>query len=323
MATTRKPAARTTAKRTTARKTTTPRKKVALTPPAEELKTPKVEVSEAQRQAMFEAYVAMQQAGLEIPDNLQIVSVWLNEVQQAQETEQRQVAEQAAAEQVKIDEANKNGPWYVRNGYPAPFNLRLDRQTEKRRIELKPRGTPGDLHPLKDEDLRDPVLKQNLNLGLIEVIPAGEANRIIEKQTTNMGQRIHTPLNILRNELDQAYKQGDIKVAAEFNSQGVTVAQVDPRVNTGQMHDRELRNTGGLQRGQQRLPGEALPPGSQPEQATSIVRSGFVPTGGQPAYIQHPGIQADIARRAEGVKESTLHRGPGELQVVVDPVQKA
>ena len=325
MATTRKPAARKTT--AAAKKTTTrgPRKKAVLAPPAAEIQPPAL--NEDQKRAKLEAYWALKSANLDIPQELLVVEAWIEQLNAEREAEAQRQQEVADRHEAKLAEANKNGPWYVRNCYPAPFNIRLDRQTEQRRIQLKPRGTPGDLHPLKDEDLKDPVLKQNLGLGLIEVLPAGEAQSIIDKQTTNMGHRVHTPLAVLRGESGKPYEQGAVKVEAEFNSQGVTVAQVDRRILRGEATDKEIggtRATGGLTRVQ---PGQVSGPQASdyPQQATSVVRSGFVPTGGNPAIIQY-GLLGDNAHAAaiDDIARRKNIQGPGaglgDVQVVVDPV---
>lgn len=310
MATTRKTAAtKTPAARTTRRKTTTVSHK---------------KVDETTKQGMLEAYSALQQAGVPIPEELLVVEEWVAEIQAERAAEEARLAKEAAKREAELAEANKNGPWYVRNGYPAPFNLRLDRQIEKRRIELKPRGMPGDLHPLQEDDLKDPVLRTNLNLGLIEVIPAGEANLIIEKQMTNSSQRVHTPLALLRNATGEMYKQGAVKVEAEFNSQGITVAQLDPRTQTGELHDRDIKRDAGLTRTK---PGEPIVTGgSVVDQATSVV-STFVPTGGNPASIQfgmnenaQAKIADDIARR-KNIQGPAAGLNPG-IQVVVEPTRR-
>lgn len=301
----------------TTRKNTAPRSAVSK-------KKPAPQPSEEERQAMLEAYNALKQANLPIPEQLQVVDEWIKELQEKHQAEEEARAAANKERQAKLDEANKNGPWYVRNNYPAPFNLRLDRQTEKRRIELKARGTPGDLHPIKDEDLKDPVLKTNIQIGIIEVIPAGVASDIIEKQTTNMNQRVHTPLAMLRNELQQPYQQGQVKVEAEFNSQGVTVAHVDPGLMQGQLHDKQIggtRGSGGLTRVQ---PGQPTPNQGQGQQAHSVVHSGFVPTAGHPAAVQmgseaHARAQDDLARRKD---IQGPQAGVGDVQVVVEPVRK-
>lgn len=274
--------------------------------------------TEEQKQAKLTAYHAFKSSGLEIPADLAAeVEGWIADIQAQREAENKALEKEAKAREAKVVEANKNGPWYVRNGYPAPFNFRLDRQTEKRRIELKPRGTPGDMHPLKEEDLKDPVLRANLNLGLLEIIPAGEAQLIIDKQTTNMSTRTHAPLAVLRNELNQPYAQGAVRVEAEFNSQGVTVATLDPQQLQGSVHDKHVQIT-------RHQPGQPVPQQAQPQQATSVV-SGFVPTGGNPAIISQGGFD-----RAKAVDELARRRGVGgvgagfggDVTVTVEPVQR-
>ncbi len=311
MAQPRKTAAKPAAKRTAPKVT----KKLVIAPAAPEL-TPE------QRQAKLNVYHSYKQGGLKIPAELATeVEGWIAEARTKQEAEDKAIQAQAEQRAEQLDAANANGPWYIRNGTFNPFNLRLDRQTEKRRLELKPRGTPGDLHPIKEEDLQDPVLRRNVNLGLVELIPAGEASLIIEKQTTNIGTRVHAPLSILRNELGQPYEQGAVKVEAEFNSQGVTVATLDPAQMQGHIEDKRVQ----VMRQQ---PGQPVPQQQGPQPATSVV-SGFVPTGGNPAIISQGGFQADAAR-AKAADDLARRRGvqgpaaglPGDVTVTVAPVQR-
>lgn len=284
-----------------------PRKPAAQTaPPA-----PPTPVTEEQRQAKIQAYNTLLSAGLEIPKELaNEVQAYVTEYKAQLEAAEQAETAKAEAHAAQVAEANKNGPWYIRNCYNAPFNLRLDRQTEKRRIELKARGVPGDMHPIKEEDLTDSVLRTNVNLGLIEVIPAGEAQVIADKQTRNMSTRVHAPLQVLRNELGQKYAAGAVKIEAEYNSQGVTVATLDPSQLQGNVHDKHVQVT-------RQQPG-------QPQVPQTV--SGFVPTGGNPAIISQGGmdarIQADIARRAQGQREAPLHPGVNELTVTVAPVER-
>jgi hypothetical protein len=350
MATTKKPAASAKRKTTTARKIT-PRRKptkpevtVQLTPEAQDALNadepttnsytpPRVanDYTPEQKQAKLEAYHTLKQAGLEIPADLAAeVEGWIgDEIQRQQEQEVKNQESAVRGEENRIAKLNVEGPWYVRNCYPAPFNFRLDRQTEKRRIELKARGVPGDLHPLKDDDLNDPILRSNVSIGLLEVIPAGEAQLVIENQMTNASQRVHTPLAVLQKEYDTNARnhmevnpfQG-VRVETEYNRQGVLVAAVDPRIAQGQLHDRQVGTTGGLQRTQ---PGQPTPQFVQP---APTVYSGFVPTGGNPAIISQgvPGgvqnrIQADIANRGR-TREALLHPGPAELTVTVAPTER-
>lgn len=299
-----------TTRTTAAKKTATTRKTApkAAAKPVVETVTP--ELSEDQRLAKVQAYAALKAADLPIPAEIaDDVEVWIAEEEARRAEDETSVR----ALQEAYDEENAKGPWYVRNLYPAPQSIRLDRQEDgKRRIELKPRGVPGDMHPLLDEDLNDPVLKQTLVHGLIEVIPAGEAKLIGDKQLTNVSNRVHTPLSILRNAKGEAYESPNpVKVEVEYNRQGVVVATLDPRVNSGQLTDKEIGTASRLEN-------------------TRATASGYVPTGGNPAIISD-GFQAandknaaariadDIARRrgAGGIES-----GIGNLTVTVAPTQK-
>jgi hypothetical protein len=338
MAEAKKPAAR----KPAARKTTTPRRKPAAKPavdttppfPTEDdmqngvtvaTITPGqppvkvVPISLAEKQALVEAYFVLKQAGVEPPADLAAkAEAFIAEaksqvnVQQDVIAEQQEVAQKTQAEQIAL--ANANGPRYVRNLRNMPLSIRLDRQTERRRIELKPRGAPGDMHELKEEDLNDPILRRNVALTMCEVIPAGEAYAIQDGQTHNMSTRVHTPLAVLRNENDKPYADGAFKTELEFNQQGVTVATVDPRVYQSHMTTREIDQS--LQRTPQK-----------PE-----VASAFIPTAGNPITIQAPsaqpiqgGIEAQIQRDISNRQhhEHNYHAGPGELQVTVNPVVKS
>jgi hypothetical protein len=339
MATTRKPAASsTTNKPTTARKPTTRKPAVKKTAPEQKdlsptgSTTPVVDVDQTytpeQKQALLETYFTLVNAGIPIPAEVQVVATW---IAAQKEQEQRATQYQEEHEAQRVAQANIEGPWFVRNGYHAPFNFRLDRQTsdggrQPRRVELKPRGVPGDLHPIKDEDLRDPVLIANVNLGLLEVIPAGEAQLIIEKQTHNSGQRVHTPLSIIQQEYAANAKSGmnvnpnpQFKVEAEYNQQGVTVAYTDPNVLQGNLTDTQVKRSqlGGLTR-----PGQ--------KQAAPTVHSAFVPTGGHPAVVSS-GTQGGVISNAQAkiaddiARRKTVH-GPAAglsqgLTVTVNPTQ--
>jgi len=119
--------------------------------------------------------------------------------------------------------------FFARNLRNVEANIRLARQEKgKKRIELKPRGFRGDLFRLKPEDLEDENLLANIGL-LVEIITAAEAKSIIEKQTTNLQTAIHPSMAILRNELGEEYAEGALKVDAEYNSQGITVAHLKPQ----------------------------------------------------------------------------------------------
>jgi len=185
---------------------------------------------------------------------------------------------------VSREEDTKEHSWYVRNRYHAPFNLRLDRHTEKRRIELSGRGQPGDMFPLLESDLKDPILQYNVRLGVIEIIDSEEAEKIAKQQTMNVTRRVHTPLQVLRNAEGKPYNTDAVKVTAEFNQQGVSVTQAYQ-----QMIDGNRRS-----------------------------QSKFIPTGDNDINIL---LQRDTAARDP--KADHPLKVLGDMKVIVEPPQKA
>jgi hypothetical protein len=122
------------------------------------------------------------------------------------------------------------GGWYMRNlGGTTRFRLSRQQKRGDKATELKPRGQRGDLAKLHPEDLQDPELITQVEYGLIEVITAAEAAEIIRKQATNQQAQTHPAMAALRNELGKPYEQHQIKIDPEFNSQGVTVAKLNPQ----------------------------------------------------------------------------------------------
>lgn len=275
------------------------------------------ELTAEQQQAKINAYVTLKNAGLEAPADLKLeVEAIVAAAKQREQEEVDAVNAARSEEEKKIEEGNENERKWVYNLYNAPFSLRLQGREDKngKRIELKPRGQRGDVFPLHPDDLNDPNLHSNVELGLLAIIGDGTANAIVSKQTKNMS-RTHTPLAVLTNEKGEAYAPDSLKVEAEFNSQGVVVGVVDPSMGAQQENMKwgsgQRANAGGLIRT------------SSPEQVQQ-----FVPSGGNPAiissgFIPDKNAQAkiadDIARRkgAEGPSSA------GILSVTVDPVQKA
>lgn len=313
----RKPAT----KRTTTRARKTPAKSTTAA-------QPKTEVSPAEKQAKLESYQTLSNAGLYIPEELRKeVEPWINEARKEAEAvdAERKQAEEAGQEKYNemIREANESGPKYVRNLLHTPFALRLDRQTERRRIELKPRGVPGDMHPLEDADLNDPILRQNVGLNVIEIIPAGIAAQVMSNQTHNMGTRVHSPLATLRNAEGKEYQEGSFKVEQSYEDQGIVAARIE-----GDLYNKQHVTNQDLIGGKSELGGGL----ARPHEAKAEVSSGFVPTGGNPAIVSDgsqqfdahsldPKIQADISRRTG--READMRAGVGDLKVTVNPVQKA
>jgi hypothetical protein len=274
--------------------------------------------TEEERSAMLTTYSALKGAGLPVPPSIaDAVEGWID----LEETRRSEEAALRAVAQEVVEAENATGPWYVRNGYSAaPFSLRLERQTERRRIELKPRGVPGDMHPLEDGDLNDAVLKQNVALGVCEIIPAGEAKRITDGQTHNMTARVHTPTAILRNAKDEEYAAGAIKTELSYDQQGVTVGVIDPQQMQGAYEDRLVSKSsmGGIQRTDDKR----------------SVSSEFIPTGGGQVSIQAPSSaptsegnvpSLDVAKAkiADDLARRTQANPLAGMQVTVTPTRKS
>lgn len=195
--------------------------------------------------------------------------------------------------------------FYARNLRAMEAAIRLDRQHDKgqKRLEFKPRGERGDIVALKTEDLEDPTLLANVGV-IIEIITAAEAREIISKQSTNQQAAVHPVMALLRNELDQPYAEGAVKVEPEYNSQGIVVANLKPQ-------------GGGA--------GELASSGRGIDWAA--VRSGDTgqtAPGGNPAIISDGFARPDIA--ADAVARSKSLEGPaagGITQVTVAPVEKS
>jgi hypothetical protein len=310
MPTQRKPAAKTAARKTTTRRRT-PAKPAAPKPEPQVVKT----YTQEEKDALLLSYNSLKAAGLPIPAEVEIpVNQWIEE-----ETARREAIEVANRErQEAMAAVNAAGPWYVRNLTNVPFSVRLDRQTESRRIELKARGNPGDMHPLQDDDRRDPVLLRNINIGAVEIIPAGEANEIMGKQTYHMGPRQHIPTSILRNAKGEAYADGAVKTEIEWGQKGITVATLDPGQMQGQISDTDVKRSGGgvtrVQPGQPQVVSEFIPTGGHPATVTGVPQGQLAGTTNAQAKIAD-----DLARR-RGL--SGPGAGLGGLTVTVGPTVK-
>lgn len=281
-----------------------------------------VEQTPEQKQAKLNAYVTLKSAGVPIPSELAIEVEAIVAASQKIEEDKRQAQEAAiTTEQKAIDAANEKGPKWIRNGYNTETNVRLDRQDKskgQRRIELKPRGQRGDMFQIKEEDLQDPTLMDSIERGIVHVIGDGDAKTILSKQTHNMN-RTHTPLALLRNEQGEPYAPGAIKVEAEFNSQGVVVAQLDPSIGAQQENMNwktgQKSGQGGLIRTGQTGTVEQFIP-TPPGGNAAIISSGFAGADKEAKAR----ISDDIARRkkVQGRPEDVL----GGLAVTVEPTRR-
>lgn len=330
-ATTRKPAVRKTTTKRASRKTATP------TPAAQEPQvqdTPR-EFTDDERQGMLASYAALKGAGLPVPEEIsKHVEKWV-----AAEEERRSVlAEQQEELQQQLAEEQANGPWWVRNGYIAPFTLRLERQTERVRLELKPRGMPGDMHRIEKEDLESMLLQRNVDIGVIEVLTDSEAKRILAGQTTNMHRRsVHVPTAMLRNSKGEAGTQNpdgsfsgmQVNAEVSWNEQGVTVATLDPDQIQGKYSDTDVKRSalGGMNRTDEN---------GEPVQQKRSMASQFIPTGGNPHIIESgplpqqaniPQLDTAKAMIADDLARRRGAQGPGAalegMRVTVAPTQKS
>lgn len=257
---------------------------------------------------LVETYVSLKDLGLPIPSDLaEPVEEWIAKQVQAEEA----VLEAGAAEAQAIAQADEEGPKWVRNLLTSPFHLRLQRQNQKdgiRRIELKPRGVRGDMHPLEPGDEHDHVLINSL--GFVEVIGNGTAQKVAEGQTHNI-QKTNTTLAMITNELGEPIRK--LTVETEYNQQGVTVAYIDPKQHVK------------LEQGE--FGRSKSPLGDLTRQQPDLV-SHFVPSGGNPAIVSQ-GPLTDNARAAVADKLARIKGRQGRpedvlgLTVSVEPTRQS
>ncbi len=271
------------------RKATKTRARKPVAPKVTPAKTP--DYDSAQWAAKIETYVKLKELGLPIPTDLaKPVEEWIEKQVKAEEA----VLEEGQAEAEAIAKADAEGPKYVRNLLSSPFHLRLQRQNQKdgiRRIELKPRGVRGDMHPLEPGDEHDHVLVNSL--GFVEIIGNGTAQKVAEGQTHNI-QKTNTTLAMITNELGEPIKKLTVETA--YDKQGVTVAYIDPNLHA--------RNEQG-EFGHSKTPGQL---GDLSRERAELV-SHYVPTGGNPAIVSQ-GPLTDNARAAVADKLARLKHNP-------------
>lgn len=201
---------------------------------------------------------------------------------------------------------------FIRNLRNVEVGFRLERQqgAGKKRTELKGRGQRGDIKRIERTDLTDANLQTQISYGVVEVIGAIEANSVIAGQAHNQQQAVHPAMAMLRNELGQEYAPDSIRTEAEFNSQGVTVATLDPRQMQGQVPDKQVG------RGE---PVRRVAPGN----------ANVAQVGGNPAILSDgfnppdAAVQRDAAarQRLDGAQgpEAGL---PAGMRVTVEPTQR-
>lgn len=187
----------------------------------------------------------------------------------------------------------KRGPTqrYVRNLHGAAGGVRILLDNENK-IALKPRGEVGDLAPVTKEDRSDPKYVANYGV-LFEEISSAEAQKVIEKQSTNAQAPRQRTIDLIRDEYGDPVK-GEVKMEESFEAQGQVVAHIqdgpDGRFTEG--------HQGLITRADAQAPEQVEVPGSAP--------------------VQKSGDQL-----ARGKTQGDADALRDNLRVSVDPVQKA
>lgn len=117
---------------------------------------------------------------------------------------------------------------YIRNLHSGAGGARIDLSSDTR-IHLEPRGRRGDMRLVTEEMVQDPMYQHNLGV-IFEEIPIEVGKDIINKQQTNQ-QNGPSTMDLLTNEYGAKYTQTRATVEPSFESQGVTVASIDPGAN--------------------------------------------------------------------------------------------
>jgi len=294
--------------------------KARASKPAPKAKTPKVvsgpeertDFNSPQWAAKVQAYATLKNAEAPVPDEIaKPVEAWL--ARERAKAEAEAAAAQTEEEAIRVED--ESGRKWVRNLLSSPFNLRLERQDKKRRIELQARGVRGDMFPLEPGDENDHHLIASI--GYVEIIGDGTARKIAEGQTTNI-QKTNTTLAMLRNPLGEPIQK--LEVTTEYNKQGVTVAYLDPvqqdKLQKGEL-SRSKQPLGDLTRQQPEQVAHWVPTGGNP----AIVSQGFAPQGTpQMTDTANLAVADKLARikGRQGRPEDVL-----ALSVTVDPTQQS
>lgn len=179
--------------------------------------------------------------------------------------------------------------WYVRNLRNVEVGIRLERQqgTGKKRLELKPRGERGDIKSLQENDLSDPALLSNIELGVIEVITAAEAKIAIDKQSINEQQRVHPAMAMLRDELGNP---ATFHGADEYVDRSITVAELNPVGGEYGEIEFDRQNKGSFRRS-----APTAESGRQLGGNPHILSDGFAAARAQDEHARRKGIEGPAA----------------------------
>jgi hypothetical protein len=213
---------------------------------------------------------------------------------------------------VEAPAAEHDPVFYMRNLRGVEVAFRLSRQEDsKKRTVLKPRGSRGDLVKLSPEDLTDSELRTQVAYQLVEIIPEGEALRVIENQAINAQQPGVRPLEaMLTNSKGEMTGQMTVHTEPEFNSQGTVVAHLNPQENSP---------TGELPSRGKGIDWQAARAGTEGHPAGDPVAKGV----GTPGIVQdgNPNRAAaarDAVARRRGGQEGPAAAGMEGMKVTVD-----
>lgn len=236
---------------------------------------------------------------------------------------QAALEDRPAPEKVAWNAPTEGDPvWYVRNLRGVDVGFRLTRQQKQgeKRTNLKPRGARGDMVRLEPNDLKDPELSTQVEYGLVEVIPEGEALEAIKRQYTNAQVQVPAHIAALRNELGQEYTQANpVRMATDEEAFGVKVADLDPALMQGKLSDREIKRDGGIV-GQG---GVTMEPVQNPRPG-SIISDGFM----APAQTDSSSLGGadERSQQIDALARSNQFEGPGaglgEVTLKVEPVRR-
>lgn len=231
---------------------------------------------------------------------------------------QAPVAQHSIDRATAVDFASTEEPvFYARNVRHVEVGFRLTRQTKQgeKRTQLKPRGSRGDMIRLESSDLKDPELQTQVEYGLIEIIPEGEALGAIKRQYTNAQQEVPAHIAMLTNAMGEKLYPDQIKFASEEEAYGIKVADLDPALMQGRLSDKEIKRDGGFTQNAQQTP-----PGGN----SAIISDGFIaPAQGDGTQM---GNNDQRSQQIDALARSKQFEGPGaglgEVTVKVEPVRR-
>lgn len=220
-------------------------------------------------------------------------------------------------QQQSLPQSTEDPVFYARNLRHVDVGFRLTRQQKQgeKRTNLKPRGSRGDMIKLEASDLRDPELQTQVNYGLIEVIPEGEALAAIAKQFTNQQTAVPAHIAMLTNAKGEQLYPDQVVMASDEEAYGIKVADLDPALMQGKLSDSQIKRGGGFAQN-----ASQTPTGGNP----SIISDGFIaPTQGDSSQMGNNDARSqDVDALARSKQFEGPGAGLGPVTVKVEPVRR-